>query len=367
MQAYLAVEGHGTKGLKPTADARSAAAAESNLRPQEFEDQPDQEGGEGAEGGEGDGDGEGGEAGAEGEESRASSRQSAPGSASSESFDGAGLGLVMEMTEHERLWVERGCPRMRQFQWWRMCKACQMPSPDLRQYQVNQLFMRCQEEHERPPPPENESEMDRIWRQSPHHALQSISLYDFAELVVRVAHGRYSEMPSLSARLKFTMEREILPRWVAGLDATALRVSGLENAPTAMEVEALKKEKGAVIPEIVKAPLGDRFLLNYWRQDVQEYLGEPTRSQKLWKCFHFIADTERDDPHALMTFNRLLEVTHLSVCISHLSWYLRFASLISRGVRSICCCASSLIRSSTSRRPPSKVTPTLHSTSPLAS
>ena len=57
----------------------------------------------------------------------------------------AGLGLVMEMTEHERLWVERGCPRMRQFQWWRMCKACQMPSPDLRQYQVNELFMRCQE------------------------------------------------------------------------------------------------------------------------------------------------------------------------------------------------------------------------------
>ena len=273
----------------------------------------------------------------------------------------------MEMTEHERLWVERGCPRMRQFQWWRMCKACQMPSPDLRQYQVNQLFMRCQEEHERPPPPENESEMDRIWRQSPHHALQSISLYDFAELVVRVAHGRYSEMPSLSARLKFTMEREILPRWVAGLDATALRVSGLENAPTAMEVEALKKEKGAVIPEIVKAPLGDRFLLNYWRQDVQEYLGEPTRSQKLWKCFHFIAGTERENPNALMTFNRLLEVTHLSVCISHLSWYLRFASLISRGVRSICCCASSLIRSSTSRRPPSKVTPTLHSLSPLAS
>ena len=193
--------------------------------------------------------------------------------------------------------------------------------------------------------------MDRIWRQSPHHALQSISLYDFAELVVRVAHGRYSEMPSLSARLKFTMEREILPRWVAGLDATALRVSGLENAPTALEVEALKKEKGAVIPEIVKAPLGDRFLLNYWRQDVQEYLGEPTRSQKLWKCFHFIAGTERDDPHALMTFNRLLEVrlppsakarpilcarSHLVVsAISHLHFCISdliFASLISRGV-----------------------------------
>ena len=90
VQAYLAVEGHGTKGLKPTADAQSAAAAESNLRPQEFEDQPDQEGGEGAEGGEGDGEDEVAEAGAEGEESRASSRQSAPGSASSEqeSFDG---------------------------------------------------------------------------------------------------------------------------------------------------------------------------------------------------------------------------------------------------------------------------------------
>ena len=58
--------------------------------------------------------------------------------------DGAGLGLTMDMCDHERIYIDSGCPKLYQFQWWRMMKACRLPSSDLRNYEINELFYICQ-------------------------------------------------------------------------------------------------------------------------------------------------------------------------------------------------------------------------------
>ena len=63
--------------------------------------------------------------------------------------------------------------------------------------------------------------MQEIWQADTHHPHQSVNIYDYVELLVRVAHGRYPEIPSIALRLRIMLERDLGPRWPAGLDTTA--------------------------------------------------------------------------------------------------------------------------------------------------
>ena len=55
------------------------------------------------------------------------------------SDDGHGLALVLDPGEFEKRCHESAV-RLRQFQWWRVCKHCTFMSPGLRQYQIDRLF-----------------------------------------------------------------------------------------------------------------------------------------------------------------------------------------------------------------------------------
>lgn len=268
--------------------------------------------------------------------------------------DGGGVGLTMEMCAYEKLYLDKGSPRMYQFQWWRLMKACRLPSPELRNHEINVLFRHCQTE--RPTDrycnnlvPIGASEavakkesmsLQEIWETDTHHPHQSVNLYDFVELLVRVAHGRYPEVPSIALRVRIMLERDLGPRWPAGLDTTAK--DAMENhhqsiydlvyanaiaqgqqpdeAKETAEADMVAKAGGASALARVQSgskgkkkggPLGDtkpdidKAQKLHWRSDVQEWIAE--RTVRMWKVFHFMAGTARDDLQALLSFNLVLK------------------------------------------------------------
>ena len=269
--------------------------------------------------------------------------------------DGGGVGLTMEMCAYEKIYLDQGCPRMFQFQWWRLMKACRLPLPELRNHEINVLFRQCQSE------PPNDGYLNslvsvgaseavskkqgmslrELWDLDVHHPHQSLNLYDFVELLVRVAHGRYKEMPSIALRVRIMLERDFGPRWPGGLDETSKQaiethhrsiydlfyanaVAHGQNPETEAKVTAVAdmetkaggtvalatlqsaskgKKKGGVLGD-TKLDV-DKPLKVYWRSDVQEWIAD--RSVRMWKVFHFMAGTAREDLGALLNFNLILK------------------------------------------------------------
>ena len=273
--------------------------------------------------------------------------------------DGGGVGLTMDMCAHERVYIDKGCPKMFQFQWWRLMKVCRLPSPDLRHHEINGTFQRCQVE---PPEPmylnnliavgadeavkakQRMSPVD-VWSAEIHHPHQVVNLYDFVELLVRVAHGRYPEVSSIAMRIRIMMDRDVEPRWLGGLDVRGMdamvdlqntiydqfyneAIAQGQNPEDAMETadadmltkgggasvaaggeggdnpkpKGKKKGKGGAVAEV------DKVQLLYWRSDVQEWIAD--RSVRMWKVFHFMvmpSGMSREDPGALLSFNLLLK------------------------------------------------------------
>lgn len=263
--------------------------------------------------------------------------------------DGGGVGLTMQMCAYEQVYVDQGFQRMFQFQWWRLMKACRLPSSELRNHEINELFHQCQHE-----PPISSGYLshlvavgaseavakkqgmaqEKIWEEDLHHPHQSVNLYDFVELLVRIAHGRYTEMASIALRFRIMMERDLGPQWPGGLDSNAKQAiethhqsiydqfyanaqaqGQLSTAAAATADADMVAHAGGSTATARVQPKGkkqtddsakpDKIHQLLWRSDVQEWITD--RSVRMWKVFHFMAGTSRDSLRALLSFNSLLK------------------------------------------------------------
>lgn len=291
--------------------------------------------------------------------SGSSSRGSSAGSESEDDSvpdldDGGGVGLTMEMCAYEKLYLDQGSPRMYQFQWWRLMKSCRLPSPELRNHEINVVFRKCQAEppvghylNNLVPVGANEAvakkegmPLEEVWEAEMHHPHQSVNLYDYVELLVRVAHGRYPEVPSIALRLRIMLERDFGPRWPGALDSTAkdamekhhqsiydlfyttaiAQGQEQDEAKETADADMVAKAGGtAALAKVQSGSKGkkkqgalgdtkpdiDKALKLHWRSDVQEWIAE--RSVRMWKVFHFMAGTARDDLAPLLSFNLVLK------------------------------------------------------------
>jgi hypothetical protein len=116
-----------------------------------------------------------------------------------------------------------------------------------------------------------------------------------AASILCLRSARYVEVPSLAARVRILVSKQIKPIWDS-LQAEREQAAAWARGDRLDRLGRTNSKVGATV---------DKYMTKFWGPHLQILLA--SHEIKLRKVFHFISATERGDPFSYLSFNHVLD------------------------------------------------------------